>query len=76
MAEVTESIRKDSARRKVDDRQINDWSGRRLILPRGTTLPTEGLPGEVFVKINDASKDQMYIWDDDYSKFVTVGPIT
>lgn len=75
MAEETESVRKDSAKRQIDQRQIIDWSGKRIILPRGTTLPASGLPAEVFVKENTAPiPDNLYIWDDDMGNWVTVGP--
>ena len=71
--EYSESVRKDTANRKADEKQINDWSGKRVVLPRGTTLPTTGFPGEVFVLIRSGQKDQVYIYDDGLSKFATVG---
>lgn len=75
MAEETESVRKDSADRNVRTKEILDWSGKRVVLPRGTTLPTTGLPAEVFVKENTApTPDNMYIWDSDMNNWVTVGP--
>lgn len=76
MAEVTESIRQDKAKKGASQKQLEDWSGRRMILPKGTTLPADGIAGEVFVLIKDSSHDQMYIWDDSLDKFITVGPRT
>jgi hypothetical protein len=75
MAEETESVRKDSAERQLKQKEIVDWSGKRFVLPRGTTLPATGLPGEVFVLQRDTPlHDQEYIFDDEYNNWVTVGP--
>ncbi len=75
MAEETESVRKDSAERQLKEKEIVDWSGKRLVLPRGTTLPASGLPGEVFIKQNTHPvADDLYIYDDDRGNWVTVGP--
>ncbi len=76
MAEETESVRQDTASRRVTPKQIQDWGGRRVILPKGTTLPAEGVSGEVFVLIKDAGIDQMYIFDESESHWSTVGPRT
>ena len=77
MAETTESVRKDSAKREIEERAVVDWSGKRFVLPRGTTLPTTSgrLPGEVFVlQKGSPNPDQMYIFDDTVNNWVTVGP--
>jgi len=75
MAEETESIRQDSSQRHLEQREIVDWSGKRFVLPRGTTLPAVGLPGEVFVKQNThPTADDLYIYDDDRGNWVTTGP--
>ena len=37
MGEETESVRKDSAVREIEQKEVQDWSGKRLVLPRGTT---------------------------------------
>jgi len=64
MAEETESVRKDSAVRQIQEKQINDFSGKRLVLPLVTSLPTRGLPGEVVILIVAGGSDKLYIWDD------------
>lgn len=74
MTETTESVRRDSAIRQIREKEIQDWSGKRVILPRGTTLPATGLPGEVFVKIEEAGIDNLYIFDESVNNWVTVGP--
>ncbi len=74
MTETTESVRRDSAARQIEQKEKVDWSGKRLVLPRGTTLPASGLPGEVFVKIVDAGTDKLVIWDNGLDHWVTVGP--
>ncbi len=74
MTETIESMRGDSAARQVEGKEINDWSGKRVVLPRGTTLPASGLSGEVFVKINDAAADQMFVRDNNLDRWVTIGP--
>ena len=72
MTETTESVRQDSSKRGIEKKEI--WSGRRVVLPRGTTLPATGLPGEVFVLENASGIDDLYIWDDSMNNWVTVGP--
>ena len=74
MTETTESVRQDSSKRGIEKKEIDDWSGRRVVLPRGTTLPATGLPGEVFVLENASGIDDLYIWDDSMNNWVTVGP--
>ena len=76
MAETTESVRRDSAKRGVEQKEIDDWSGRRVVLPRGTTLPATGLPGEAFVLIKAGAQNQLYTYDDGMGQWVTVGPTT
>lgn len=75
MAEETEKVRGDQGKREIEQREILDWSGKRVVLPRGTTLPSTGLPGEVFVKENThPTADDLYIFDSDRNNWVTVGP--
>lgn len=74
MAEEIESVRKDSASRDLKQKEVIDWSGKRVVLPRGTTLPTDGLPDEVFVKQRDSAEDQLFIRDEDLNRWVTIGP--
>lgn len=75
MAEETESIRQDSSERQLKQKETVDWSGKRFVLPRGTTLPPAGLPGEVFVlQKTSPLRDQLYIFDDEYNNWSTVGP--
>lgn len=76
MAETKESIRGDSAQRQIEGKQINDWSGKRFVPPRGTTLPaiSTALPGELFVLVKDADIDQLYIFDNSVNNWSTVGP--
>lgn len=77
MAEETESVRKDSAERQLKQKETVDWSGKRFVPPRGTTLPTTGLPNEVFVlQRTSPLKDQLYMYDEEYNNWVTVGPRT
>lgn len=76
MSESSESVRADSAQRQVQQKQINDWSGKRFVPPRGTVLPATGLPGELFTLIRDADKDQLYIYDESEGNWSTVGPRT
>ena len=73
MTETTESVRKDSAKRGADKKEIIDWSGKRVVLPRGTTLPATGLPSEIFVRLQ-AGEDQLFIFDGGLDRWVTVGP--
>lgn len=70
IAEEIESVRKDSAVRQIQQKQINDFSGKRFILPRVTALPTVGLPSEVVVLIVAGSSDKLYIWDDGASAWI------
>ena len=75
MAEQTESVRIDRAKRELEQRQVGDWSGKRIVLPRGTTLPASGFPSEVFVlQRGSPNPDQLFIWDDTVTNWVTVGP--
>lgn len=75
MAEETESVRVDRSKREIEGRERISWGGKRVVLPHGTTLPTLGEEGEVFV-LDRASplRDQMYIWDQEYNNWSTVGP--
>lgn len=78
MAEQTESVRGDKGTREVKGQEVNDWSGRRVVLPTGTSLPaiTNDLrDGEVFVKTpGSGTNPQMYVFDEDINNWVTVGP--
>lgn len=76
MAEETESVRGDSASREVKQKEILDWSGKRVVLSRGTTLPaiTGALPGETFILQRVGASDQLYIFDDGQNNWITVGP--
>lgn len=75
MAEQTESVRKDSSERQLNQKEVVDWSGKRFVLPRGTTLPpvAGALPGEIAVLIKDAGRDQLYQFDQSQNNWVTVG---
>lgn len=75
MAEQTERIRKDSSERQLNQKEIVDWSGKRFVPPRGTTLPATvgALPGELFALIKDAARDQLYQFDASENNWVTVG---
>ena len=77
MAENTESVRVDRAKRQIEEREAVDWSGKRFVLPRGTTLPsiTGRFPGETFVlERSNPDPDQLYIFDSSRNNWVTVGP--
>lgn len=76
MAETSESVRGDTHSRELEGQQTKNWGGKRLIIPRGTVLPTAGVPGELFVKAVASADDQLYLWEDNQGKFVTVGPTT
>ncbi len=76
MTETIESMRRDSAARQVEGKEKVDWGGKKFVPPRGTTLPASGLPGEVFLKINAAARDQLFLRDGDLDRWVTVGPLT
>ena len=56
-----ESIRKDSAVRQLQQKQVNDFSGKRLILPTCTSLPATGFEGEVKVLVSGGTIS-FYIW--------------
>lgn len=73
---TSESVRADSAKRGIDDRQVYDWGGKRFVPPRGVTLPAVGLPGEVFTLIRNGAPDQLYIFDEDSDNWSTIGPRT
>ena len=74
MAEEIESVRKDSSARQLEEKEIIDWSGKRLVLPRGTTLPSSPRPAEIFTVIKDADTDQVMIYDESLSQWLTIGP--
>lgn len=74
MAEETESVRVDRAKRELEERERMNWSGKKVVLPKGTTLPSTGESGEVFVLVKNAASDQMYIFDESINNWVTVGP--
>ena len=74
MSESKQSIRRDSAARQIQEKEIVDWSGKRFVPPRGTTLPASGLPAEIFVKVNAAAEDQLFVWDSNLDRWVTIGP--
>lgn len=74
MAEQTESVRVDRAKRELEGRQRMAWGGKRVVLPLGTTLPATGETGEVFVLKKAAGVDQVYIFDESVNNWVTVGP--
>lgn len=69
MAEETESVRRDSAVRQIQQKQINDFSGKRLVFPVVTSLPTKGLPGEVVVLDNGVTS-KLYIWDNNTEAWI------
>ena len=75
MAEETEAVRVDRSKRELEQRERVSWSGKKFVLPTGTTLPLTGEQSEVFV-LQRASplRDQMYIWDSEYNNWSTVGP--
>ena len=74
MSESQESVRRDSAARQIEHKEVVDWSGKRFVLPRGTTLPASGLSGEVFLKVNAAAEDQLFVRDNNLDRWVTIGP--
>jgi len=74
MTEETESIRRDSSIRSIRQMEVTDWSGKRVVLPRGTTLPSVARPSEVYVKVNDSGTDKLCIFDGNLDHWVTVGP--
>lgn len=74
MAEETEAVRVDRAKRDIEQRERMSWAGKKVVLPRGTSLPSTGESGEVFVLIKNAAIDQMYIFDESQNNWVTVGP--
>jgi hypothetical protein len=71
---TTESVRKDSRVRQIEQKQIIDWSGKRVILPRGTTLPAVGVDGEMFIKIVVGGHNKLLTWDEGVNNWTTVGP--
>ncbi len=75
MAEEIESVRIDSATRDLKQKEIRDWSGKRFVPPRGTTLPAVigALPSEMFVLIKSGGIDQLYIFDESLNNWSTVG---
>lgn len=75
MAEETESVRKDSSARQLEKKDIVDWSGKRLVLPRGTTLPPSGRAGEIFVR-TFVGGAILSVWDDSAEHWSTVGTQT
>ena len=74
MTTSSESVRRDSAARQIEQKEKVDWSGKRVVMPRGTTLPASGLPGEVFVKVVAAGTDKWCVWDSNLDHWVTIGP--
>jgi hypothetical protein len=77
MAENTENVRGDSGVREDKGKQSTNWSGRKFVLPRGTTLPAvtaERESAEVFVLQKTGASDQLYIFDTGINNWVTVGP--
>ena len=76
MAEESENVRRDRAERELRGKQVVDWSGKRVVLPRGTTLPPipGAFPGEMFVLQRAGNLDQLYLFDDGVNNWVTVGP--
>lgn len=74
MTESSESVRKDSSERVIRrGMQIHDWSNKRVILPRGTTLPSDPRPGEVFWK-EAGGGDKLVIYSDTDNNWQTVWP--
>lgn len=76
MTEETESVRGDTRSREVNEKQTKDWSGKRFILPRGSSFPSPGSPGELFVLSRGSAEDQLYMWQHNEGRFATVGPLT
>lgn len=77
MAETTESVRSDAATRTKDQKELVDWGGRRLVIPKGTTLPAitdDLIEGEVFLLVKSAASNQIYTFDSGINNWVTVGP--
>lgn len=75
MAEEAERIRIDSAVREVKkNKEVQDWGGKRVILPKGTTLPPVGIDGEVFVLVVEAGLNKLMQFDEFVNNWVTVGP--
>ena len=74
MAEESESVRRDSSEREIKGKEVIDWSGKRMVLPRGTTLPSSPRPSEVFVKTDASGTDKLLIFDESLDHWVTVGP--
>lgn len=74
MTEESESVRVDRAKREIEGRERMSWGGKRVVLPNGTSLPSTGETGEVFVLKKTAGIDQMYIFDESVNNWVTVGP--
>ncbi len=74
MPEETEAVRVDRAQREIDGRERMNWGGKRVVLPRGTSLPSTGENGEVFVKTNASGTDKLCIFDESLNHWVTVGP--
>lgn len=77
MAESTESVRGDKTTREKDQKEIIDWSGRRFVPPRVTSLPavsTDLIDGEIVVLSKPSGDNEMYLFDFDQQQWVTVGP--
>ena len=74
MTETTESVRKDSSARQLEEKEIVDWSGKRFVPPRGTTLPSNPRESELFVKIVGGGRDKLLMYDAGIGSFQTVGP--
>lgn len=77
MAEETESVRQDSADREVGGgKQKKDWTGKRVKIPKGTTVPANPEDGEVFIHEYPATGDKYIFYSGTSGNWVTVGPAT
>lgn len=72
MAEETESRRVDRSKRELEQRQRVNWGGKRFVVPHGTTLPSTGEAGEIFIR--DTNPPVMVTWNDTTDSWSTVGP--
>jgi hypothetical protein len=66
-----ESVRMDSAVRQIQQKQVNNFSGKRLVFPTCTSLPTTGFEGEVEVLVSGGTV-ALYIWSDGDADWVAV----
>lgn len=75
MAEEIESVRVDRQKRQLEQRENIDWSGKNVVLPRGTSLPASGIPGQIFaLEKAGATKDKLMLFDGGLNNWITVGP--